>query len=242
MKKTCATDECITDRLEGESYCRKHKNEIARRLRNAGKGPEVITQQTCQRVGCSTVFNVSNWGQAQRYCGPECRNGAPKAGRAAARAVRQGARAKELASMTEKFCPGLPDEGRPCGVQPIAEFYRIKGRPDTLCKWHRRLSQQRYDARHPEARREGSRVSAMARRLAKITYGDRPMTIADRDAELAEDLFCRACGKDPATDVDHDHVTGIFRGMLCRRCNTRLHDGTTLDWILKVVYYLGLDH
>lgn len=239
MKTTCATDGCITDRLEGESYCRKHKNEIARRLRNAGKGPEVITQQTCQRVGCLHVFNVSNWGQAQRYCSPECRNGAPKAGRAADRAVRQEARAKELASMTEKLCPGLTDE--PCGVRPIAEFYRIKGRPDTLCKEHRKLSQRRYDARYPEARREGSRVSAMARRLAKITYGDHPMTIADRDAELAENPLCRVCALEPATDADHDHVTGIFRGMLCRRCNMRLHDGTTLGWVLQAVYYLGLD-
>jgi hypothetical protein len=51
-------------------------------------------------------------------------------------------------------------------------------------------------------------------------------------AEYAEQLVrqggvCAICKADPATlsrmlAVDHDHVTGAFRGLLCINCNTGL--------------------
>lgn len=40
----------------------------------------------------------------------------------------------------------------------------------------------------------------------------------------AQNWACVICQRIPKTklDVDHNHVSGEFRGMLCKRCNTAL--------------------
>ena len=70
-----------------------------------------------------------------------------------------------------------------------------------------------------------------AKRSAKLrrTYG---ITIADFEAMLAEQggvcAICRRsetvewCGKPRALNVDHCHVTGVVRGLLCNFCNHAL--------------------
>lgn len=40
------------------------------------------------------------------------------------------------------------------------------------------------------------------------------------DQILAHHGTCDSCGIDKATDVDHEHATGQFRGLLCHACNT----------------------
>lgn len=34
--------------------------------------------------------------------------------------------------------------------------------------------------------------------------------------------LCALCGVEPATHVDHDHLTGLVRGLLCDSCNKNL--------------------
>jgi hypothetical protein len=38
--------------------------------------------------------------------------------------------------------------------------------------------------------------------------------------------------------VDHDHDNGEVRGLLCAKCNTRLHAGVDIEWYTKVIAYL----
>jgi hypothetical protein len=38
----------------------------------------------------------------------------------------------------------------------------------------------------------------------------------------SSDGLCALCLEEPATDIDHDHVTGKVRGALCKSCNIGL--------------------
>lgn len=61
----------------------------------------------------------------------------------------------------------------------------------------------------------------------KSTYG---ITINDYNRMLEEqDFECKICGKkhqeEPAQHrlhIDHNHITGKVRGLLCKRCNTAI--------------------
>lgn len=41
--------------------------------------------------------------------------------------------------------------------------------------------------------------------------------------------------------VDHDHNTGVVRGLLCHRCNIRLGGWDDIEWRAKAIKYLGLE-
>jgi hypothetical protein len=77
----------------------------------------------------------------------------------------------------------------------------------------------------------------------KKNYG---MTVEQYDALLlAQDGRCAICGTDKPYKnkdklcVDHDHITGIVRGLLCDRCNGLL--GNAFDSVAtleKAIKYL----
>lgn len=82
---------------------------------------------------------------------------------------------------------------------------------------------RRYRARNPEKARESVRKSVQKVRLRK-----RGWTIeAFEAAWVAQNGRCLICArsmlknghKSESVTVDHDHVTGMARGLLCTRCN-----------------------
>jgi hypothetical protein len=51
--------------------------------------------------------------------------------------------------------------------------------------------------------------------------------------------LCELCGARKATDLDHDHLTGKFRGWLCGRCNRGLGLlGDHLHVVVAALVYL----
>lgn len=58
---------------------------------------------------------------------------------------------------------------------------------------------------------------------------------------VLQEYKCAICGKDGGTAlvIDHNHVTGVVRGLLCKGCNTMLglaKEGT--DLLEKAIEYL----
>jgi len=84
-------------------------------------------------------------------------------------------------------------------------------------------------------------------RLAKLLRAEHGMTVAEYEALLTrQGGVCSICGRAPAEVgrkrlvVDHDHVTGRVRGLLCDPCNLGL--GAFADdtgRLVSAVRYLG---
>ena len=140
-----------------------------------------------------------------------------------------------------------------CGVlQPLDSFYKAKGTRDGLRGDCKNCFGARAKARYPLVREANiararkwreenlERFQANQRRMRstpeaklraraghlKRKFG---MTVEQYDAMLAaQGGGCCICGRPPREDIslhiDHDHSTGIVRGILCFRCNNALAD------------------
>lgn len=88
----------------------------------------------------------------------------------------------------------------------------------------------------PASEREAKR-----RKVVTKTYG---MTPEDLDALVAsQNNCCAICGREAPLQrplvIDHDHETGVVRGLLCTGCNTSIGKlGDTPDGVRRAVDYL----
>ena len=92
-----------------------------------------------------------------------------------------------------------------------------------------------------EQQRPGNAQYAHVRRLAR-DYG---LTVAQYEQMLAkQEGKCAICGELPKTGrrlyVDHDHTTGLVRGLLCNRCNAGIGlMQESLDLLQRAIRYLS---
>lgn len=110
--------------------------------------------------------------------------------------------------MSEKQC-------RKCGISKnLDDFYRQKSTSDgrgSYCKDCNKRTVKDWSKKNPE------RVAAYQR---KTKYG-----ITDKDYQLLlrkQSNACALCKKETKLVVDHDHVTGRVRGLLCHTCNVSI--------------------
>ena len=89
--------------------------------------------------------------------------------------------------------------------------------------------------------RKAKRSAATHRRRVEVTYG---LTAEQYDALLAhQGGVCAICGGERRyrLNVDHDHATGLVRGLLCRRCNKLLRDvRDDRDLLYRAAAYLNV--
>jgi transcription elongation factor Elf1 len=122
-----------------------------------------------------------------------------------------------------------------CGETDIAKFYLDKkgGRSTKVCReCHKAQCKARWHARTP-VEKQATRVKAM--------YG---ITSEEyKQMYEAQDGKCKICNTAPTTkrglNVDHCHVSGKVRGLLCHGCNTALgsfKDDPTL--LMNAIEYL----
>lgn len=70
------------------------------------------------------------------------------------------------------------------------------------------------------------RCSTTPARKRWPAHHNRDTSLGRQHAQLAVELgtMCRACHTRPASAIDHDHLTGLVRGLLCRHCNTNIDE------------------
>jgi hypothetical protein len=74
------------------------------------------------------------------------------------------------------------------------------------------------------------------------------LSLSDEDVAWLRDLGereCWICGGHEKTEgrrlaIDHDHVTGAVRGLLCTSCNRRLGSTRNSEWLRRAALYLDI--
>lgn len=149
---------------------------------------------------------------------------------------------------TKKYCPrcenwkyhsefykcksgsaGLEDECKECGKNRRAEFY--KNNPDVIKKRN-----QAWVVANPEK----VRAKALRYRIRAV-YGLTPEQYQKMWEDQNGQCAFPSCGK-PIEVVDHDHKTGITRGLLCHTCNLAIgHFQDNVNLMAEAIAYLNLE-
>ena len=108
-------------------------------------------------------------------------------------------------------------------VKALTLFYVDNSRPGNLTKWCRECHRSYSSSESVKARRRKRRRTERGRRAEHLNrikrYG---LTADDWDRILIQQSGrCAAC-TDPLAfpHIDHNHATGVVRGLLCSACNT----------------------
>lgn len=101
-----------------------------------------------------------------------------------------------------------------CGVNKPAEEFR---KHSARCKTCRAEAAKRWRDTNPDRHRASQQVGKLRGRYR--------MTVEEYDVLLAgQQGRCAVCLRPPAVrllGVDHDHATGLVRGLLCTFCNSK---------------------
>lgn len=118
------------------------------------------------------------------------------------------------------------EEGKTCSTcrvaKPLEAFYRDRNTP----------TGRAYDCKECRSAKQKTNPNVTDYKL-RNRYG---ITKADRDALGSA---CEICGSQSRVGVDHNHETGVIRGLLCRDCNLGLGKlGDSAERIAKALEYM----
>lgn len=118
--------------------------------------------------------------------------------------------------------------------------YRRPGRTNRCCRTCRRENAPRYNTRNYKAKR---RWAWKQQGIFNFTTDDYEAMYAAQHGKCQicerEIRLYGSCQNDGDAQVDHDKITGLARGLLCRRCNLGLGFlGDTLGDLQTAVGYL----
>jgi hypothetical protein len=103
---------------------------------------------------------------------------------------------------------------------------------------YNRVKTQKWRDQHPGYAQEFKQKNPNYHR--KYTLKKYGLTIEDFE-ELAnhQNLLCAICGRERKLHVDHDHSSGMVRGLLCQPCNTSLgHFNERVQTLSDSITYL----
>lgn len=242
--------------------CRAHDRREAtphaiRKRPNSRRDGEGKVCPRCETYRSWGAFNALKSGRDghQTYC-RSCESDMQRTAAEHQKVARAARYAEKLAryanEKTTKLC-------RKCGLaKPQLEFYAHRGTKDGRANYCRACSREdarrRRAGRLEEIRRDSARRHAdpafraraarQQKRMWLLKYG---LTPEDYDRILAEQggacAICRTPGKtfeDRNLSVDHDHETGLVRGLLCGACNWGLgHFKDDVSRLRNAMQYLS---
>ena len=136
---------------------------------------------------------------------------------------------------------GYRSDCKACNLAARAAKYREDPRKhiERVQRWQRE-NPDRYRAKLQEYAASGKKKVSDRKSHLKRKYG---LTLEDFDAMLAsQGGGCAICGRTDADNVDHDHVTGRVRGILCFNCNVAIgHVANDEDRMAAAIGYLARD-
>lgn len=101
----------------------------------------------------------------------------------------------------------------------------VRNKPMNGCKDCHSAVMRVYNSSTPE------RATKNARRVKAAR-----LNISVEELEKYEAITeCEVCGSDDSMSIDHDHVSGKIRGVLCARCNHALGHGRDNPQILRAL-------
>jgi hypothetical protein len=118
--------------------------------------------------------------------------------------------------------------------------YRRKKRLDPIYKEKELQRQRDYRKANLEKVREATKKSERKRRLVRYGLTEDAYTTMF----LGQGCKCAICGTDTPGNsrdwhVDHDHISGKVRGILCHHCNLMLGNAKdNMDTLYKGILYL----
>ena len=136
---------------------------------------------------------------------------------------------------------GHRSECKACNLAARRAKYAENPRPyiDRVLKWQR-ANREQYLQRLREYNRTPAKQVSNRKSHLKRKYG---ITLEEFDALLAaQGGGCAICGRTDADNVDHDHVTGRVRGILCFNCNVAIgHVAEDEDRLAAAMAYVARD-
>jgi hypothetical protein len=91
-----------------------------------------------------------------------------------------------------------------------------------------------YASSHPRIREK--KKDYLRKYWLKSKYGLTPEQF--EIMKVQQGGVCKICKNRPAAAVDHCHKTGKVRGLLCKRCNSTLHEIEQEGWLDAAQEYL----
>ncbi len=115
---------------------------------------------------------------------------------------------------SNRYCTGCSS------TLSASDFYRKNGKPVGQCKTCVNAASKAWVKANPEARKASANKWARANFATKygITNKQYNQMLEDQDGKC---LICHET-PDERLRIDHDHVTGQVRGLLCTCCNNVL--------------------
>jgi len=136
---------------------------------------------------------------------------------------------------------GHRPECKSCNLAARRAKYAENPRPyiDRVLKWQHE-NRDRYLQRMREYNGSPAKKASNRKSHLKRKYG---LTLEAFDALLAaQGGGCAICGKPEPDNVDHDHVTGRVRGILCWNCNIGVgHFEDSEDRLATATSYIAQD-